>query len=721
MSEAESKDVGSEEPVRPGALDDVARQREIGRRDFLKYTGGGILVFFLAGESWGARRELPSDFNAFLRVGEDGRVTCFTGKIEMGQGVMTSLPQMLADELDVPLESVDIVMGDTALCPWDMGTFGSMTTRVFGPALRKAGAEARAVLLELAAEQLKAPVDRLEAKDGAVFVKGHAESKVTYAQLTQGKRIERHLDGQAQIKEVSELKVMGKPTKRSDAEQKVTGKAQYAGDIRLPGMLYAKVLRPPAHGAQLKSVDTSAAEKIEGVQIVRDKDLVAVLHEKPDVAEKALKEVKAEFDTAEFPSDDKTVFQHLLECATAKGREVQNKGDVESAGKDAKIAVEKTYYNSYVAHAALETHSALAKIEDDAATVWASTQRPFGLQEELAQALGFAQEKVHVITPFVGGGFGGKSRNLQAVEAARLAKLTQKPVQVVFSRAEEFFYDSFRPAAVVRIKSGLDESGKLVFWDYGVYFAGERGSALFYDAPNLHTTAYGEAKPGMDAHPFATGPWRAPANNTNTFARESHMDILAAEAGMDPVEFRLKNLADERMIRVLKASAEKFGWTAAKGPSGRGFGVACGIDSGTYVTTMAEVEVDKETGHVQVKRVAAAQDMGLVVNPEGAAMQMEGCAMMGLGYALTEEVHFKGGEVHDANFDTYTLPRFSWLPEIQTVLVENKDLAPQGGGEPAIITMGAVIANAVFDAASVRLFQLPMTSERIKEALAKNA
>jgi isoquinoline 1-oxidoreductase len=394
---------------------------------------------------------------------------------------------------------------------------------------------------------------------------------------------------------------------------------------------------------------------------------------------------------------------------------------MDGAEKQAKATVEKSYFNSYVAHAPIETHSALAQVDRDTITVWASTQTPFRLQEEIAQTLGFPMEQVRVITPFVGGGFGGKSRSLQALEAARLAKLTQKPVQVVWSRAEEFFYDAFRPAAVVRIKSGLDESGRIVFWDYGVYFAGERGSALFYDAPNLRTTAYSEVRGGTEPHPFATGPWRAPANNTNTFARESHMDILAAEAGMDPVEFRLKNLKDERMVRVLKAAAEKFGWTPSKGPSGRGFGVACGIDSGTYVTTMAEVEVNKETGAVQVKRVVAAQDMGLVVNPEGAAIQMEGCVTMGLGYALTEEVHFKGRSILDANFDTYKLPRFSWLPEIETVLVENKDLAPQGGGEPAIITMGGVIANAVFDATGARLFQLPMTGERIKEAISKRA
>jgi CO/xanthine dehydrogenase Mo-binding subunit len=318
----------------------------------------------------------------------------------------------------------------------------------------------------------------------------------------------------------------------------------------------------------------------------------------------------------------------------------------------------------------------------------------------------------------VGGGFGGKSNNQQALEAVRLAKLAGKPVQVGWTRAEEFFFDTFRPAAVVKIKAGATESGLISFWDYGVYFAGERGAQQFYNIPHHRTMTYGSgwAAP-HGAHPFGTGPWRAPGNNTNTFARESHIDRLASQAGMDPVEFRLKNLQDPKMRRVLQAVAEKFGWSPAKAPSGRGYGVACGMDAGSYVAHMAEVEVDKSTGSVRVKRVVCAQDMGLCINPEGARLQMEGSITMGLGYALSEEVRFTGGEIHDSNYDTYTIPHFSWLPEIETVIIDAKDSPAQGGGEPAIICMGAVIANAVFDATDARLRQLPMTPERIKAAL----
>ncbi|HUU28081.1 MAG TPA: molybdopterin cofactor-binding domain-containing protein [archaeon] len=693
---------------------------KLNRREFLKITGGGIIIFFTIGDPTAlqaqrGRREYPTDFNAYLRIGADGRVTCLTGKVELGQGVITSLAQMAAEELDVSLESIDMVMGDTDQCPWDMGTFGSMTTRFFGPALRGAAAEARVVLLELASEQLQIPKERLITKNGMVYDKNQGGKSISYAQLAKGKIIERHLPAKAALKTALEFTVIGKPVLRRDAVEKVTGKAEFAGDIRLPDMLYARILRPPAHGAKLKSVDTSEAEKIKGVQLIQDGDLVAVLHPSPDEAEKALSKIKAQFDMPEAQVDDTTIFKHLLQSAPDKNIVAQG-GDIAKGEGIADKVIEETYLNSYVAHAPIETHTALANIKEDKATVWVSTQAPFRIKDQVAEAIGLPGQNVRVITPYVGGGFGGKNPCGQAVEAAQLAKIAGKPVQVAWSRAEEFFYDTFRPAAVVIIKSGFSNSGNIVLWDYKVYFAGERGSQQFYDIPHHQTAACGDwGNPGV--HPFATGAWRAPANNTNTFARESQIDIMASKAGIDPLEFRLMNLKDERMIGVLKAAAEKFGWTQSKAPSGRGFGISCGIDSGTYVAAMAEVIVDRKSGQVQVKRVACAQDMGLAINPEGAKLQMEGCITMGLGYALAEEVHFKGGEILDLNFDTYELPRFSWVPEIETVLIDAKDSPAQGGGEPAIINMGGLIANAIFDATGARLFQLPMTPERVREAL----
>jgi CO/xanthine dehydrogenase Mo-binding subunit len=694
----------------------------LSRREFLKAVGGGIIIFFSTTDLAAQERrlprqqDLPADFNAFLRIGADGRVTCFTGKIEMGQGIITSLAQMLADELDVPLDAVDMVMGNTGLCPWDMGTFGSRTTRFFGPPLREAAAEARAILIQLASEHLLLNESQLTVKEGVVIDTGNGANRVTYAELAQGKSIERHLTKKPTLKNVSEFTIVGKPTLRKDSLAKVTGKARYAGDIRIPGMLYAKILRPPIHEAKLKSVDLSALQEEKEIKIVQEKDLIAVLQLYPDVAEQAFSKIKAKFDLPEAKVDPKTIFKHLLSVAP-EGEVVTRGGDVSEGERVAREPFEATYLNHYVAHATIETHTALVKVEKDRVTVWASTQRPFGAKEEVAQALGISPKNVQVISPFVGGGFGGKSQNRQVVEAARLSKLTGRPVQVAWSREEEFFYDTFRPAAIVKIRSGVTEANRIAYWDFDVYFAGPRGAEQFYDIPHHRELSHGHYTGLPGAHPFGTGPWRAPGSNTNTFARESHIDLMAAKLRMDPLEFRLKNLSDQRMIKVLNAAAEKFGWEPSPAPSGRGFGVACATDVGAYVATMAEVEVDQESGRVRVKRIVCAQDMGLVINPEGAKSQMEGSLTMGLGYALTEEVRFNGGEILDHNFDTYEIPRFSWLPKIEAVLVENSEIPPAGGGEPPIVCMGGVIANAIFDATGARLFELPMTPERIKDAL----
>jgi len=689
------------------------------RRSFVKMLGGGIAVLFSLGDvsvfaQRSGRQSRPTDPDAYLRIGEDGRVTVFSGKIEMGQGIHTSLAQMAAEELRVSLDSVDMLMGDTDLCPWDSQTVGSRTTRGTGPILRAAAAEAREILVDLAAEHLGTTHEQLSIEDGVVFVTSNNSKKVSYADLAKGKAIARNLDREAVLRSVSEFTIMGKPTKRFDAIDKVTGKAQFAGDIRLPGMLYAKLLRPPSHAAQLLRVDTSAAARIDGVTVVNEDGLVAALHADPETAERALQAIEAEFDVPEPTVDNDNIFDHLVSVAPDP-REQDVRGDLAEGERIAAELFDETYLDGYVAHAPMEPHTALASMENGKMTVWASTQGPFSLKDQLVRELGLPAEQVRVITPFVGGGFGGKTSNGQAHEAAKLATATGKPVMVAWTRAEEFFYDSFRPASVIKIRSGIDAADKICLWDYNVYFAGSRGSDMIYDAPHNIIKVYGGR--GGSAHPFATGAWRGPGASTNVFGKESHIDVMAAAAGIDPLEFRLNNTSDPRARSVLTAVAERFGYEPAAAPSGRGIGMACGLDSETYVAHIVEVEVNRSTGEVQVKRVACAQDMGIVVNPEGALMQAEGCIMMGLGYSLTEDVRFRGGEVLDRNFDTYELPRFSWLPEIDVVLVENNELPPKGGGEPAIICMGAAIANAIFDLTGTRLSQLPMNPASVLRGL----
>lgn len=712
---------------RPGSVT-AATRGGINRREFLQGAGAGLFVFFSADPlaAWQERRHspgrpgYPTDFNAYLRIGENGRVGCFVGKVELGQGSKTALAQLLAEELDVAFEAVDMVMGDTALCPWDMGTFGSLTIRQFGPVLRAAAAEARAVLLRMAAEYLRVPsAQDLQVKQGLVTWRRDRRKRVSYAKLVGGKRIERHLGGVAP-KKAAELSVIGSAPPRKDGLGKVTGKAKYAADMNLPGTLHARVLRPRAHGAVLKEADTSAAEKIPGVRVVRDGDLIAALHPQPHIAEEALRTIRTRFQSPPPGPDDASIFDHLLKNAPPLEMTAEA-GSLAEGEKLASDVVEETYFNSYVAHVAMETHSAVATMESGKLTVWASTQTPFSVRQQVAEAVSLPPEKVRVITPYVGGGFGGKSASRQAIEAARLAKITGKPVQVVWDRREEFFYDTFRPAAVVKIRSGVNGEGRLVLWDYRVYCAGEREARQFYDVPHQRTQSSGgwggESPAGL--HPFAVGPWRAPSVNSNTFARESHIDMLASKLRRDPLEFRLSHLSDARMQRVLRAATRQFGWKAAPAPSGRGVGLACAIYLGTYVATAAEVAVNKNTGEVRVKRVVCAQDQGLTVNPDGSRQQIEGSITMGLGYALAEEVRFANGEVRHENFDSYQIPRFSWLPAIETVLINNPQTAASGCGEPPIVNMGAVLANAIFDATGARLRQLPMTPARLKSALSQ--
>jgi isoquinoline 1-oxidoreductase len=555
-----------------------------------------------------------------------------------------------------------------------------------------------------------------------VVVAGEPSRSVNYGALSKGARITKIVDRKAVLRAAADFQLMGTSPQRLDATEKVTGAAKYAADIRLPGMLYAHVLRPPMHGATLTTLDTSGAEKLAGVTVVRRDDLVAVLHADPESATKALAMLQAAWRLPEAKLDPDSIFDHIV-ANSAGLSEIASRGDTVAARTGAARVFETTFEKGYVAHAALETHAALAEFKDGRMTVWASTQTPFPARDRIATILGLSGKDVRVITPLVGGGFGGKSAFGQAIEAARLAHITGKPVQVSWTRAEEFFNDTFDPAAVVKIASGVDQAGKISLWDYTVHAAGVRGTTLSYAIPNSRIRSAGKNSDapmaeGASVHPFAVGAWRGPGANMNVFAAEAQIDIMASALGVDPLEFRLRNLTDARMRRVLQAAATAFGWKPAPAPSGRGYGLACSIDAGTYVASMAEVKVDPATGRVKVLRIVCAQDMGIVVNPEGARMQIEGGLTMGLGYVLSEELRFRGGEILDRNFDSYEIPRFSSVPGVEAVLVKNDELAPQGGGEPAITTTGAVIANAVFDATGARMLRLPMLPDRIRKAIA---
>lgn len=703
---------------------EVTKNRSMKRRSFFKLLGGGIFIFFrpwniplISAMPAEQARTLTKDYNAFLRIAEDGFITCYTGKIEMGQGIITSLAQMTADELNVPLERVKMVMGDTDLCPYDQGTWGSLTTRQFGPAMRAALAEARGVLLDLASTRMGVPASQLEVFDGIITDTKNPANKLSYGELAKGQKLEKYLDLKPAVEDHTKFTYVGKPYMHSDAAIKVTGEAIYTGDLKLPGMVFARILRPPSLGAKLTSVDVSGAERIDGVRVARDGDFIAVLSENRDKADEAIEKISAEYAFNEMKVSNSNLSEWILK-GNLRSNTTVSKGDTETGQKESEQVFESEYHDPYVAHAAIETHTALATLEGEKLTVWASTQSPFGLQDAITRELGFSRDNVRIITPFLGGGFGGKIAFQQGVEAARLTKMAGKPVMLVWTRDEEFLYDTFHPAGVIKVKSGIDKLGMIKMWDYNVYLSGTRGAETIYDIQNVRITSFSENR-DTPVHPVLTGAWRAPNNNTNTFARETQTDIMAAAAGIDPLEFRLKNLKDEKMIACLKSVAETFGYTAGKTPSGRGVGISCGTDAGTWVAMIAQVTVDKNTGKVKVERVACTQDMGLCVNPQGALLQMEGCIAMALGYTLTEEVRFEGGNVLDRNFDSYEIPRFSWMPKTQCVILDRKDKAPQGGGEPPIITVGAAVGNAIFDAVGARLYTMPFTRARVLEALKK--
>jgi len=691
------------------------------RRDFIKRLGSGLIIVFalrnydvLAIEENAENNTALLDFNAYLRIKEDGSVECFTGKIEMGQGVMTSLAQVLAEELEVSIDRIDMIMGDTDLCPYDAGTWGSLTTRFFDPLLRGAAVEARMELIKLASTKLNIPENLLKIENGMVVHKENSSISVPYGNLTKGEKIVKTVSKPAVLKKASEFKKIGKAVSSLNALQKVTGQAKYAGDMRLPGMLYASISRPPAHGCKLISIDSSKASAIEGVKIVTIDNLVAALHSNPEIAAKAQKAIKTNWSTPDVVANDETIFNYLKKNAVQTNI-VEEKGNLTIGFNEADYIAELEYYDGYKSHAPMETHTATVSFEGDQLLVWASTQTPFGTRQELSKKLEMPLEKVVVKQILLGGGFGGKVSSIQTIEAALLAREVGVPVQLAWTRKEEFMYNMFRPAAVMQIKAGVNKNGAITAWKYQIYCAGSRGVNDFYGIQNIVTSLYDK----RDIHPFGTGPWRAPGNNSTTFSRESHMDILADKIGMDPLEFRLKNITAPKLERTLRLAAKTFGYTNAKTGTNKGCGIALGYDAGTYVAIIAEVEVNPLTGIVKPVRIVCAQDMGQVVNPHGATVQTIGGITMGLGYALYEDIQFNGGEIKTNNFHNYEITRFAVTPPIEAVFIDDMDAAPQGGGEPAIICVGGAIANAVFHASGARVNQMPITPDRILKALNK--
>lgn len=640
----------------------------------------------------------------WLIVRSDGRATGFAGKVEYGQGIRTGLAIEVADELGIPLTSVMVILGDTEVVPWDMGTFGSQSTRTVGVQLRKAAATARQALIELAADRLDLPVAELDTRDGRVVSRSDPQHSVALGELLEGQDIERSIPADVVLREPGAFSVMGTDQKRIDAVARVTGRAMYSQDVHPDGVLFAAIARPPSYGARLQDANWAAAEHIPGVLgVVREGNILAVLAESDEAAELGLRVVRATWEEQPSRVGRFDIPQHLLETAE-EPVVIQQAGSLDDGFAAAAHQLSATYYIPYISNMPMEPRAAVAQwTGNETLTVWAGSQRPFGIRTELAEHFGLLEENVHVISAEIGGGFGGKSIYRPAMEAAILARATGHPVRVAYSRAEEVAWSTFRPAAVIQVRSGFTADGRLTAWSFKAVHAakarpqiGQRGSDTPYDVANvLCTVAAGDG-------PLPAGSFRSLGGAVNHFAREVHMDEIAAAIGIDPVELRLRNLTHRRLRRTLEKTAEAFGWP---GP-GAGAGIAIGSDVGSYAATA--VELDVQGSEVSVKRVTVGIDCGLTVNPDGARNQAEGSIVMGLGTALYEEAEVENGRLLNPGYMRYRVPRIHESPRIDVVLLGEPDVPSTGAGEPGMVPLAAAVSNGVFSATGKRVRELPI-------------
>ncbi|MHB1421668.1 MAG: xanthine dehydrogenase family protein molybdopterin-binding subunit [Gemmataceae bacterium] len=709
------------EPERYELFTDTVFSAELDRRAFFRIVGGGLIVACVLGETaaqqprrgrGGFGAAGPKELGAWLHVGEDSAVTVYTGKVEIGQNIRTSLTQVVAEELHLPLERIRMVMADTQLVPFDGGTAGSMTTPRMAPQLRRAAAAARELLLDLAAEQGKIARALLCIKDGKIAT---ADGKTSFAfgDLTHGKKLMKVIDDKTPTTPADKWAMAGTSPVKVDGRDFVTGAHRYASDVKRPGMVFGKMLRPSSFKAELVSVQTREAEALPGVTVVHDGSFVGVTAATEHAATQALAALHAEWKTTPQPSSEE-LFEYLKKHPSAGGGGFGGRPSRDSRGsladglKEADQQVKATYTIAYIAHTPMEPRAAVAEWNDGKLTVWTGTQMPFRVRTELANALKVPAERVRVIVPDMGSGYGGKHSGEAAVEAARLAKAAGKPVKLVWTREEEFTWAYFRPAGVIDVTAGAKKDGTLTAWECHNYNSGGSSLRTPYESANVHTEFH------TTEYPLRQGSYRALAATANTFAREVHMDDLAHALGLDPLAFRLKNLKDARLRAVLEAAANRFGWGKSKPVADRGFGIACGTEKGSYVATCAEVSVERTSGRVKVVRATTAFECGAILNPNHLTNQVEGAVLMALGGALFEAIRFANGKILNPRFSDYRVPRFADVPVLETVLLDRKDLPSAGAGETPLIALAPAVGNAIFQASGVRLRSLPLAPKGVK-------
>ncbi len=679
------------------------------RRNFFRLMGGGVAILL----TWRDLLATPGGLNTFIdenmigawiHIKENNTVAVFTGKVEVGQNIRTSLAQVVAEELGASMDQMELVMGDTLLTPYDRGTFGSRTTPYMGPQLRKAAASLKASLFGMAATLWKTNDSAISIKEG-VLRNNNSNDTITMGALTKGKQLLVPINQNIPLTPVSEWKIAGTPVPKVNGKNFVTGKHRYVSDMVMPGMVYGKMLRAPSMGATLVSADVSKVPQTDGIKLVQDGSFIGITAPTPQAATNALLKINAHWKFDPLPSND-NIFTYLKEKSGFKQTVLKGVKGTTVSGEG--FSINQSFEVNYIAHVPLEPRAALAHWNGTDLTVYTGTQRPFGVQEELANVFKISKDKVRVIMPDTGSAYGGKHSGEAAIEASKLAKAVGKPVKLVWTREEEFKWAYLRPAAFIEASAGTTSDGAIQAWNFHNYNSGNAGLELMYEAQNK------DIKFHPSDSPFNQGSYRALAATANIFAIESLVDDIAIAIKQDPLVYRLSQLKDERMKTVLQAAADKFGWNKPKA-NNHGYGIAGGFVKNSYIATCAEVVYEVATEELKVLRLVSAYDCGAIINPLHLENQVLGCILQGLGGALFEAIDFKDGRILNPVLSGYRVPRFADIPAMEIALLNRPDLEPAGAGETAIVAVAPAIRNAIHNATGIALYQLPLIPNGLKK------
>lgn len=678
----------------------------------------------------------PTDVDAYLAIDVEGNVTLRTSLVDFGQGIETGFMQIVAEELGTAFEKVSLIMGQIDEVPFNIGTFGSLSTQVSGPVFRSAAATMREWLLDLGAEALGIDRSDAVAEAGSVVSKNDPNKRVSFGELAGGKASSKQIDAKVTLKDPSTYTIVGQPIPRVHAREKATGQAKYGIDAALPGMIHAKIVRPPQLGAQLQDIDFTEAEKVTGfLGSFRDGNFAAVVADRYEHAAAAVQAVKATWSEVKTGNTSENIHELLRSTAdagTPLGAAAVGEGTptpVPATPLPVEKPLKLTFQDQYVNHAPIEPKAALVNVTADHVDVWASSQTPHGVQAAVATQLGIDTSKVSVHTLLSGGAFGSKILPNAEMPAAVLSAHFGKPVKLIWGRDEEFQYAQFRPAMVVDVNTGLTSDGRIASWTYDAYTAAyypegaktATGSASDWgaDVTEIYSVDVAQSTLYQGHAPLPPYFWRVNGASTNAFARETTMTQLAELAGKDPLSFRLALLdKNPRMAAVLQAVVDQAGWTPGAGSTGQGIGLACAFDANSSVAQVAQVKVDESTGVISVERMDCVIDCGLIVNPEGVRHQVEGAIVLSLSPTLKEAITFDNGKVTNPSWEQYNPLHMNEAPrQIEVGFVEDKSNPISGVGEPAVAPVPAAVAAAVYDAIGVWLYEMPFTPERVLAAL----